>query len=297
MYATLEEKTVIRLTLITPILAAFVGIAGWKGVRAGEFDVHYGEIYAKRKSGPLRADIYVPQGEGPFPGVLVIHGGAWYIGTRAQLSGIAQRLALNGMTAMAISYRLAPRDKFPAQIEDCKTAVRWMRSGGEKWRIDPERIGAFGYSAGAQLAALLGTTDPEDGLEGHPATFGTSTRLQAVVGGGTPTDFRHLPLDNRMLSFWLGGTRRERGEQYRLASPRAFVTPDDPPMFFFHGENDRLVPLQSSKAMCQSLTDAGVPNEFYLVPKIGHNFAVMDLTALDKSVDFLAQNLTARGDP
>ena len=278
--------------LFSLMLVLFSSHANWAEERAGQFDVHYGQVYVERESQSLRADLYVPQGKGPYPGVVVIHGGAWYIGTRAQLAGAAKRLAMHGMTAVAISYRLAPQHKFPAQVEDCKEAVRWMRENSQQWKIDPERIGAFGYSAGAQLATLLGTTDARDGLEGRPDSSSPSTRLQAVAGGGTPSDFRQLPADSRMLAFWLGGTRRQLPENYRLASPRAFVTEDDPPMFLFHGETDQLVPLKSTLAMCQSLTEAGVTNELYIVPKIGHNFAVMDKTALEKSVDFLARHLS-----
>jgi len=262
------------------------------GHRALEFETRYGQVYLQRDSGPLKADIYIPNGDGPFPSVLVVHGGAWMMGTRAQLSGVAQQLASHGMTAVAISYRLAPKHKFPAQIEDCKAAVRWMREQATELKIDPLRLGGFGYSAGAQLVTLLGTTDPDDGLEGidDPQTV-PNTRLQAVVAGGVPCDFRVIDPDSRRLAFWLGGSRREVGELYRLASPRAFVSDDDPPMFFFHGENDELVPIVSAEAMCHSLKAAGVPAELYVVPKIGHNFAVMDRTAVTKSVKFLVETL------
>jgi len=299
------------------LLTVVAGFAGWESLAHGQLDSHfvppqqgapqegtaefetrYGQIYVQRDSGPLKADIYIPTGDGPFPSVLVVHGGGWMMGTRAQLSGIAQRLAGHGMTAVAISYRLAPKHKFPAQIEDCKAAVRWMREQASELKIDPQRLGAFGYSAGAQLVTLLGTTDADDGLEGvdDPQTV-PNTRLQAVVAGGVPCDFRVIDPDSRRLAFWLGGSRREAGELYRLASPRAFVTNDDPPMFFFHGENDDLVPIVSPKAMCQSLQAAGVPAELYVVPKIGHSFAAMDRTAVSKSVEFLVETLGADSKP
>jgi len=297
------------LPTLTLLLAMLAGISVCQTSRAAEIteeiaeetaeiDVRYGQVYAERESGALKADVYQPAGEGPFPGVVVVHGGAWYMGTRAQLSGVAQLLAKRGMTAVAISYRLAPKNKFPAQIEDCKAAVRWMRQHAHELNVDPERLGGFGYSAGAQLVTLLGTTDADDGLEGiEQPQAAPSTRLQAVVAGGVPCDFRELDLDSRGLAFWLGGTRREVGDNYRLASPRAFVTPDDPPMFFFHGENDNLVPMISPEAMRDSLQSAGVPVELYVVPKIGHNFACMDRTALAKSLDFLAEKLQAGDSP
>ena len=261
-------------------------------VFAGEVDVTYGVTYAERDSGPMKADVYVPRGDGPFPGVLVVHGGAWRMGSRSQLGGVAQLLAEHGFTAVAISYRLAPQYKFPAQIDDCKSAVRWMRSNAAAWKIDPEHIGGFGYSAGAHLVSLLGTTSPEDGLEGvsEAATL-PSTRLQAIAAGGAPCDFRPLPPDEDFLAFWLGGSRGTMPEQYRLASPAAFITADDPPFFFFHGENDQLVPLMSPTQMQRALAAAGVSAELYTVPKLGHLACCMDRGAIERSVAFLEQHL------
>ena len=293
-----------RRTELALLLAILTGISGWEPTLLAkdtdadvqpEIETRYAEVYVERESGPLKADVYIPPGEGPNPGVVVVHGGAWFMGTRAQLSGVARLLAQNGMTAVAITYRLAPKFKFPAQIEDCKSAVRWMREKAPELKIDPTRLGGFGYSAGAQLVTLLGTTDADDGLEGidDPASA-PSTRLQAVAAGGVPCDFRVLEPNSRRLAFWLGGTRSEVAEQYRLASPRAFVTDDDPPMFFFHGENDDLVPILSPKAMCAALERMGVANQLHVVADTGHNFACMDRTALDKSVKFLIANLAAK---
>ncbi|NOY30599.1 MAG: alpha/beta hydrolase [Planctomycetes bacterium] len=279
------------------VLALFVGGCALQTVSAREYESHFGEVYVERDSGPLKADLYVPEGKGPFPGVLVVHGGAWYMGTRAQLSGFAQMLASRGMTAVAISYRLAPAHQFPAQIEDCKVAVRWMRRHAERLKIDPEQIGGFGYSAGAQLVALLGTTDADDGLEGDSVLADTpSTRLQAIAVGGAPCDFRTMPLDLKMLSFWLGGTRRQQAEQYRLASPAEFVSADDPPMFFFHGEKDDLVPMASPVTMCRDLKSVGVSSELYVVPNTGHVLAMLDRTALEKCATFLAEQLPSGGE-
>lgn len=265
---------------------------------AGEIDVVYGQEYVKRDSGALKADVYMPKGAGPFPGVLVVHGGAWKMGTRAQLAGVAHMLADHGYTAVAISYRLAPKHKFPAQIEDCKSAVRWMRAEAARWRIDPEHVGGFGYSAGAQLVALLGTTSPEDGLEGvDDAKELPSTRLQAVAAGGAPCDFRPIPADVEGLSFWLGDTPGRAPEQYRRASPAAFVTSDDPPMFLFHGDSDQIVPRISAEHMQRTLTAAGVPVELYMVPHCGHIMACMNMEAINRSIAFLDKHLKAEGKP
>jgi acetyl esterase/lipase len=214
------------------------------------------------------------------------------MGTRGQLAGVAQRLANRGFVAVAISYRLAPAHKFPAQIDDCKEAVRWMRTNAERLKIDADHIGGFGYSAGAHLVTLLGTTDADDGLEGvDDPDASPSTRLQAVAAGGTPCDFRPLPAHVQGLAFWLGGTPGEVPEQYRRASPASFISPDDPPMFFFHGESDGLVPLVSPERMRSGLSEAGVTAELYVVPRLGHIAACMDRGAIDRSIAFLERNL------
>ncbi len=118
--------------------------------------------YVTRDTSPLEADVYMPHGSGPFPGMLVVHGGAWRIGSRAQLASAAAKFAEDGYTAVTISYRLAPQSIFPAQIYDCQAAVRWMRTHASEFKIDPQRIGGFGYSAGGHLVALLGTLDDDD---------------------------------------------------------------------------------------------------------------------------------------
>jgi pimeloyl-ACP methyl ester carboxylesterase len=142
------------------------------------------------------------------------------------------------------------------------------------------------------LVALLGTTDAKDGLEGvpDPSTL-PSTRLQAVAAGGTPCDFRPIRADVDGLAFWLGGTRGAMPEQYRLASPEAFVTPDDPPMFLFHGEQDELVPRLSPERMHNTLTAAGVESELYIVSGAGHIGACMDHEAISRAIAFLDRHL------
>src|SRR5215211_7666243 len=173
--------------------ALLLGLAAACNAAEPAVDVLRNQVFVERDSGPLAADVYRPQGAGPFPGMLVVHGGAWRMGARADFAVIAHRLAERGYTAVAVDYRLAPTYKFPAQIYDCQAAVRWMRSHATELKIDPARIGGFGYSAGGHLVALLGTLNDKELREpGLPANA-PSARLQAVVAGGAPCDFRILP--------------------------------------------------------------------------------------------------------
>jgi triacylglycerol lipase len=257
-----------------------------------KFETFGNVTYAENGGEPLKADVLVPHGKGPFPGVLVVHGGAWMTGNKSHMTAVAEALANHGYSVCSINYRLAPRYPFPAQIEDCKAAVRWMRSHAKQYKIDAKRIGGYGYSAGGHLVALLGTTDREAGLEGAGAPAdGPDTRLQAVVAGGAPCDFRAFPENNMRLSYWLGGSRADKPEAYELASPSRYVTKDDPPIFFFHGEADTLVPLASPKAMHAQLTGAGVSATLFTVPKAGHIAAFRDTTATAAAIEFLDKHL------
>jgi acetyl esterase/lipase len=254
-----------------------------------EYEVLRGEVYASQDGEDLEADVYLPEAAGPLPGVLVVHGGAWMSGNRGQLAGVAKKLAEHGFTAVAISYRLAPKAQFPAQLEDCQAAVRWMRGSADKLKLDPDRIAGYGYSAGGHLVSLLGAIDDEQAKEG--AAESVSARLQAVVAGGAPCDFRLMPLENRRLAYFLGGTRKEKPETYKLASPAAFISRDDPPMYFFHGEKDRLVPLLSPQAMVGLLRLSGVPATLQVLNGKGHIGAAISGEAHDEAIAFLEKQL------
>jgi acetyl esterase/lipase len=275
---------------LIPIVFLAVGAMSLATAKGGDVQVQRNEVYVERDSGPLAADVYLPAGDGPFPGLLVVHGGAWTLGTRAQLATVAEAFARQGYTAAAISYRLAPKHKFPAQLHDCQAAVRWLRQNAERLKIDPTRIGGYGYSAGGQLVALLGTLE-EDVREESVSAEAPSARLQAVVAGGAPCDFRVLPPHSRRLAYWLGGTRADKPDLYLLASPAAFITSDDPPMLFFHGTNDLLVPIRSARRMVSILSSSGVTAELFAVENRGHMEALFDREALRRSLAFADRHL------
>jgi len=277
-----------KMILVLGCLASAILVRAALSV-AGEFAVTRDVPYVARNGQNLLADIYIPQGAGPFPAVLVVHGGAWRSGSKARLARFAEQLAGEGYTAVAINYRLAPEHLFPAQIEDCKSAVRFMRKNAAKYKIDPAQLGGLGYSAGGHLVALLGVTDATCGLEGSDAD-GTSTRLQCVVAGGAPCDFRNTPLAAD-LGYWLGGTLAEKPDNYEKASPLGFVSKDDPPVFFFHGQGDTLVPIAGARQMVAKLTEVGVPAELFEIPRAGHGLAAFNPAAADKAVKFFDVHL------
>ena len=236
----------------------------------------------------LRADLYFPPGEVQ-GSIILIHGGGWVTGSKLQMSAHARRFAKHGYLTMAIDYRLAPKYKFPAQIEDCWAALRWLSQRDAKWGVDPNKIAAVGYSAGGHLACLMGTTSPRDwGLEED------LPQIRAVVAGGAPCNFEILPPDKSILANWLGGTRNEVPHQYRKASPIVAVSSDDPPTFFYHGGDDQIVPSHISRQMALRLDAAGVPVEYYLCEEKGHISTFFDVQAGERSVQFLNRQMSTR---
>jgi acetyl esterase/lipase len=138
--------------------------------------------YGKGADTELKLDLAMPKtGAGPFPAVVFLHGEGWRAGNRQQMNHFIEGMARLGYVGVTVEYRLVPAARFPAQIEDCKAAVRWLRANAKKYRIRPDRIGVVGFSAGGHLASMLGVTGKEDGFEGVGGNPEQSSRVQAVV--------------------------------------------------------------------------------------------------------------------
>jgi acetyl esterase/lipase len=269
------------------------GIADHPRSNRLEFRKFGGIEYRSDAEYRLTLDIYVPQGKGPWPAILAVHGGGWRSGTKLNWFRHARKLARAGFVVVAINYRHAPEFRFPAQIHDCKAAVRWMRRHSEQYRIDPDRIGGVGYSAGGHLVALLGTTDADDGLEGPvpEEELGISTRLQAVAAGGAVCEFSWIDRDSDALSYWLGGSRKDNPAIYRQAAPLTHISPDDPPFYFFHGADDWIVPDSSPRTMHDALIRQSLFSRFDLYENYGHFGLFSELDALTPVIEFFRQQL------
>jgi len=240
-------------------------------------------VVAERDDKDLLADIYLPTTQGPHPGVIVIHGGAWAGGSKSNLANHALLLARNGFAAIAISYRFAPKHPFPAQLEDCQSALDWVSKNGKDYEIDPQRIGTYGYSAGGHLACLLAATQADQSPD-RPS-------IKAVAAGGAPCDLTKIAGESSQLSYFLGGTPAEVPRAYQQASPITYVSKNFPPVFFFHGTADEIVPIDNALSMFQKLKSSNVPVEFYRSEKSGHIGALIDVRSRENAVRFLAKYL------
>ncbi len=183
-------------------------------------------------------------------------------------------LISRGYLVAAINYRLAPEYKFPAQIEDVKCAIRFLRAKASFYGIDPDRIGAWGGSAGGHLVALLGTADTNAGLEGLGGYMDYSSHVSAVVDFFGPSDIQELFPEYGMPALVnIFDTPNPKSPKAKVASPVTYVTPDDPPFLIIHGNKDDLVPLSQSEILYDRLKAAGVPVTLVEVKNGGHGFA------------------------
>lgn len=261
--------------LRTAMFSGFLLTAGAMFAAAGEGVTFKPDVvYAQRPEGDLKLDIAIPEGDGPFPAVLCIHGGAWRAGNKADVRQIMELLAKHGYAVISPQYRFCPKEVFPAQVHDVKEAVRWVRSHASESKIDPERIGAMGFSAGGHLALMLGVTAAEDGLEGDAvAKDAPSTRVKAVVNYFGPTELGadDIPLISKpLVKDFLGGTPAEKPELCAQASPLTFVTADDAPILTFQGTRDPLVPHSQAIKLGEKMTKVGLPGRVELLIGGGH---------------------------
>jgi acetyl esterase/lipase len=228
----------------------------------------------------LRADVYVPEGAGPHPGILMVHGGGWVTGDRSIMSQLSERLARRGYVVVNIDYRLAPQFHHPAQMEDLRAAVQWMRANAASFKLAPDKIGAWGYSAGAHLVALLGT----DGE-------GAATRIQAVVAGGLPSNLNDFPNGPVVLAL-MGTTRDADPGAWANASPYSRANANAAPMFIYHGTWDTTVRVTQAEKMNAAMQAAGAPVELYLLHGYGHNTTFLFGSAAEnEAIAFLDRNL------
>ena len=226
--------------------------------------------YVKGGHERQKLDLYLPEKveQAPLPVIVWIHGGGWRGGSKDNCP--AMGFATQGYAVASINYRLSQHATFPAQIEDCKAAIRWLRANAAKYHFDPDHIGVWGASAGGHLVALLGTTgdlkkwDVGDNLN-------QSSRVQAVVDFFGPTDFRNLKGDAESpVSKLLGGPAAENKEKAAAASPVTYVAKGDPPFLIIHGDMDPLVSVSQSEVLAEALKKAGDDVTLKVLPGAKH---------------------------
>jgi acetyl esterase/lipase len=244
---------------------------------------------------PLLMDIFVPPNRirVPTPAVLWLHGGGWERGDKNGSSG-AELLAAQGFVTASIFYRLSGDWPFPADIEDCKCAIRYLRANPDKYGIDPTRIGVAGASAGGQLAMLVATADEKAGLEGAGGWPNVSSRVQAVSSWYGPTDFTVGATEfehhtGRAVVKLFRGTLEQKPQEYRHASPITYVNAASPPLLLIQGDKDEMVPYDQALRMKQRYESVGALVEFIPVHNASHDFKADGNLPISPSVEEIHQ--------
>jgi acetyl esterase/lipase len=289
------KNILIVVTLLFIVLLPFVTKAndnqGPSGVRIVP-DIKYandGEGPAKSQTtsptGHL-LDIYLPtKANSPTPLIVFIHGGAWWGGDKKEGKDAAVLLCRQGFAVASINYRLTQEAVFPAQVEDCKAAIRFLRAHAGEYNIDANKVGVWGVSAGGHLAALIGTSCGAKDLEGTLGNEQTNSCVQAVCDWCGPSDLvsvagqagSRTKIDYEdsqgPVAKLLGGLQTEKHDLAVAASPITYIDKSDPPFLIVHGDIDDLVPYAQSEELAQKLDKAGVPNKLITIAGGGHGFA------------------------
>jgi acetyl esterase/lipase len=260
-------------------------------------DVAYGSVGEH----PLLLDIYQPteHTSDSRPAIVLIHGGGWISFDKSTMRTMGMFLARSGFVAFSVDYRLfhgtendGTENRWPAQLDDVQRAVRWIRANAAKYGIDPDHIGAFGHSAGAQLAALLGMEDTRDNSDAAVAKY--SSRVQAVVDVSGPTDFttNHDPDGDAFLTSFFGGDLAHAAKTWQDASPVFHVEKNVAPFLIFHGTQDANVPLAQAQELADKLKQAGATVKVEMVED-GHTFRTPEARKqlAFESLMFFEQNL------
>ena len=240
--------------------------------------------YARYGERSMKLDLYVPEkGDGPFPMIVWVHGGGWLGGDKSDCPLLNLGYCQRGYATASVSYRFSSESPFPAQLEDVKGAIRWIRANAKEYNIDPNRIGVIGASAGGHLVSLLGVTGKTRQFD-VGEHLDQSSEVQAVCNIFGPTDFLNYfqyleegtDLTNSlhgMVDSLLGGPLAEKMELARQASPITYADENASIFLHAHGTADLLVPFQQAEFLHDKLRQHGVSSRLILIPGAGHGDA------------------------
>lgn len=270
-------------------MVALLMVAGLQGMFAqaalSEVESHLDLKFAEIGGKPLLLDLHLPKGLDKPPLVMFIHGGSWRAGSRKRCK--LDWVVSHGFAVASIDYRFSQQALFPAQIHDCKGALRWLRAHAGEYGYDASNVIVAGSSAGGHLAALMGTSGGVAELEGTTGgNLEQSSRVQGVMDYYGPTDFvlrskthpaKTETPDGSVFQL-LGGKVSENLDAARAASPITYVTKDDPPLLILHGANDTTVKMDQTEVFRDRYQAEGLEVNLYIEPNGKHGWSpVSDL--------------------
>ncbi|CAN5516888.1 N/A [soil metagenome] len=261
-------------------LAVQLGFARRPQPQVANADIDRDVVYQRVNGIDLTLDLYRPKNSARVPVVMWVHSGGWSRGRKEHCPAVT--LVKEGYAVASIEYRLTRMAPFPAQIQDCKAAVRWLRANARTYHLDPDQIGVWGHSSGGHLAALLGTSGDVAALDGKGENMNFSSRVQAVCDVSGPSDLVSMyrkvsenasdmgPKAREALDALVGGPLMQHEKTAVAASPIHYISKDDPPFLIIHGENDGTVPVEQAKMLDAALKAAGVDSTLEIAQNRGH---------------------------
>lgn len=249
-----------------------------------------------------KLDLYLPRkpASTPLPVIIWVHGGGWQDGSKDRCPALRLGFPARGYAVASIGYRLTDSAIFPAQIQDVKAAIRWLRAHAKEYGLDPTRFAAWGSSAGGHLVALLGTAGDVPDFETGPH-LDQSSRVQAVIDFFGPSDFLRFVDTPGYASHrqpgapeakLIGGRVADHPDRAAAVSPITYVTRDDPPFLILHGSADPVVPVNQSETLHAALRKVGADSTLHILPDAGHGGpAFNSREALDWINAFLTRTL------
>jgi acetyl esterase/lipase len=223
----------------------------------------------------LSGDLWLPKTKISAPLIIVVHGGSWSSRSNSDMFMICRALTKRGFAVFNINYRKAPQHPFPAAIDDFKLAVKFIKNNAQKYNINFSQLGAWGYSAGAQIAAL-------GALELHP-----EIPFQAIISGAGPMNLTLFPED-KAIKTYLNTNYQSNPALFKAASPYYSVTKNSPPMFFYHSKADKTVKFKHTEQLISKLKELNIPYDLYEVPNKNHILTFLFIeSSIEQGIGFL----------
>jgi acetyl esterase/lipase/regulation of enolase protein 1 (concanavalin A-like superfamily) len=284
------------VTLVTCLLASTSSaLAQAAKSTATEKDVAYDSAHASQK-----LDVYLAESETPLPAMVFIHGGGWRGGSKNSVPGwLLNAVREKWLSVVSIEYRFSDVAPHPAQVKDCLRAIQFVRHNAAKWRIDPQRIGVTGGSAGGHLSLWVAVHDDAAEAKSNDPVARQSSRVACAVSFAGPTDWSLLttlehkhPAYRQLLGYAPGTPASEMDAKAKTdVSPISFVSPDDPPIMQVHGDKDDIVPIEHARNMHERLKKAGVKTELVVIPGANHGVAGAGPQVTERAIAFVRETL------
>jgi acetyl esterase/lipase len=293
-----------KLLILCVLVTLFTTSFSVNGQSTSGITIKKDIVYGHAGETDLKMDMGSPEGTGPFPVILFFHGGGWQQGDKSHMHKWIRLYAASGYVGVSVGYRFAPQFKWPSQVQDAKTAVRYLRAHAKELNIDPKRIAAMGESAGGYLALMLGVTSPADGLEGEGGYPEFSSSVKTVVSYFSATDLT-LPalklspeLEAEMLKYYNKSLKEVRADFTGATGPDdpvlkkisvvTYVDKSDAPVLMFHGDIDPFVSMEHAFRLQSAQEKVNVPNQVIIVKGGGHGWtgAIQEQTTLQMTAYF-----------